>query len=66
MVYGFGNNTRSNLEVELRTKESSYFSSGAEKKAAKAAREAERKYKEKLGIRDQTLRGRIKAFFGGK
>ncbi len=65
MVYGFGNNTRSNLEVELRTRESSYFSTVAEKKAARAAREAERKYKEGLGIKDQTLMGRMRALFKG-
>ncbi len=62
MVFYFGTNTRSNLELELQASEHSYFTSSDVKKAEKMAKEAVRRYHEELGIRDRSLWGQIKAF----
>lgn len=62
MILRFDNNACFNLETELIVREPSYTGSGDAKKAARMAREAEKKYKIKLGIYRPTLWERMKSF----
>jgi hypothetical protein len=59
----FGNNMRSNMNIESRNNEVYYCRSSAEKRADQAAKEAVRKYKEEMGIKDKTIWGSIKRLF---
>ena len=62
----FGNNTRSNMNIESRNNEVYYCRSSVEKRAEKAAKEAVRKYRAEMGIKDQTIWGRIKRLYKRK